>query len=70
MGETAIDRNPDMFRGTVDILILEALTLRRRHGFGIARWLEEVTSDATSDPQTGHGQSRLIRHEPGSREAL
>jgi transcriptional regulator len=43
MGEVV--RNPDLLRGTVELLILKALTRGRQHGFGIARWLEDVTSD-------------------------
>ena len=38
-------RNPDLLRGTVELLILKALTHGRHHGFGIARWLEDVTDD-------------------------
>src|SRR5262245_50662698 len=38
-------RNPDMIRGTVDLLILKALTHGRLHGFGIARWLEDLTDE-------------------------
>ena len=38
-------RNPDLLRGTVELLILKALTRGRHHGFGIARWLEDVTDD-------------------------
>jgi transcriptional regulator len=38
-------RNPDMLRGTVDLLVLKALARGRQHGFGIARWLDEVTDD-------------------------
>lgn len=45
MGTADIARNPDMLRGTVDLLILKALTHGRQHGFGIARWLEDVTGD-------------------------
>jgi PadR family transcriptional regulator PadR len=44
MGE-APTRNPDLLRGTVELLILKALTHGQQHGFGIARWLENVTSD-------------------------
>ena len=44
MGDSAA-RNPDLLRGTVELLILKALTHGRQHGFGIARWLEDVTSD-------------------------
>ena len=38
-------RNPEMLRGTVELLILSALTRGRRHGFGIARWLEATSDD-------------------------
>ena len=31
-----------MVRGTVELLILTALSRGRHHGFGIARWLEET----------------------------
>ena len=38
-------RNPEMLRGTVELLILTALGRGRQHGFGIARWLEDVSDD-------------------------
>ena len=39
------ERNPEMLRGTVELLILTALSLGRHHGFGIARWLEATSGD-------------------------
>ena len=39
------NRNPDMLRGTVELLILTALSRGPRHGFGIARWLEAMSGD-------------------------
>ena len=39
------NRNPDMLRGTVELLILTALSRGPRHGFGIARWLEAMSDD-------------------------
>ncbi len=39
------NRNPEMLRGTVELLILTALSRGRRHGFGIARWLEATSDD-------------------------
>ncbi len=39
-------RNPDLLRGTVDVLLLKALSAGPRHGFAVARWLEERTDDA------------------------
>lgn len=31
----------DLLKGTLDLLILKALTFGPRHGYGVARWLEE-----------------------------
>ena len=39
------DRNPEILRGTVELLILTALRRGRLHGFGIARWLEATSDD-------------------------
>ncbi len=39
------DRNPEMLRGTVELLILTALSRGPHHGFGIARWLEATSDD-------------------------
>ncbi|MGD2124121.1 MAG: PadR family transcriptional regulator [Gemmatimonadota bacterium] len=35
----------DLLKGTLDLLILKALTFGSRHGYGIARWLEESSRD-------------------------
>ncbi len=35
----------DHLRGTLDILILKTLTWGPRHGYAIARWLEDTSSD-------------------------
>ena len=35
-----------MLHGTLDALILKTLTWGIRHGYGIARWLEETTGEA------------------------
>lgn len=37
---------PDLLRGTLDTLILKTLAWGPRHGYGIARWLEDVSDDA------------------------
>lgn len=37
-----IDRtSPGLLKGTLDLLVLKALSGGRRHGYGIAAWLEE-----------------------------
>jgi transcriptional regulator len=33
----------DLLQGTLDMLILKALTAGPMHGYGIARWLERIT---------------------------
>jgi PadR family transcriptional regulator PadR len=39
-------RDPgDLLQGTLGILILKSLLLGPAHGYGIARWIEETTSD-------------------------
>ena len=35
----------ELVQGTLDMLILKALTWGPAHGFGIARWIEQVTRD-------------------------
>jgi transcriptional regulator len=35
----------DLLKGTLDLLILKALTFGPRHGYGIARWLEESSRE-------------------------
>ena len=35
-----------VFTGTLDLLILKALTWGPRHGYGIGRWIRETTREA------------------------
>jgi PadR family transcriptional regulator PadR len=36
---------PDILKGTLDLLILQALSRGSTHGYGVARWIEEATGD-------------------------
>ena len=36
----------DLLQGTLDMLILKALTWGPNHGYGVARWIQERTKDA------------------------
>lgn len=36
----------DLFTGTLEILVLKALTWGPRHGYAIGRWIRESTKDA------------------------
>ena len=40
------DQNRSVLQGTVDLLILKTLSWGPRHGYAIARWIEETTDDA------------------------
>ncbi|HUH13898.1 MAG TPA: PadR family transcriptional regulator [Longimicrobiales bacterium] len=37
---------PDILRGTLDLLVLQALSWGTTHGYGVARWIEFATDDA------------------------
>ncbi|HVX38368.1 MAG TPA: PadR family transcriptional regulator [Gemmatimonadaceae bacterium] len=39
------DANIEILRGTLDLLILKALSWGPTHGYGVARWIEHATSD-------------------------
>lgn len=36
----------DILRGTLDLLILQALSWGPDHGYGVARWIQQATGDA------------------------
>ena len=37
---------PALLQGTLDILVLRALTDGRRHGYSVARWIHDATDEA------------------------
>jgi transcriptional regulator len=37
---------PTFPQGTLDLMVLRTLSLGPRHGYGIARWIEQTTDDA------------------------
>jgi transcriptional regulator len=37
---------PDILKGTLDLLILRALSAGTAHGYAVAKWLERATGDA------------------------
>ena len=41
----------DLLQGTLGLLILKALVARELHGYGIARWIGEVTRDVLEIPE-------------------
>lgn len=46
MGEPRTLPAPDILRGTLDLLILKALSFGPAHGYAVARWIEQATGDA------------------------
>ena len=39
------DDNLDLLKGTLDVLVLKALTWGPRHGYAVARWLHDTSGD-------------------------
>jgi PadR family transcriptional regulator PadR len=52
-GSAVTDQNTDVIQGTLDMLILKALSLEPLHGFGIGRRLEQMSG-------------RVLKVNPGS----
>ncbi len=44
MGERS--QTPDILRGTLDLLVLRALSWGPAHGYTVAKWVESATGDA------------------------
>jgi PadR family transcriptional regulator PadR len=44
MGENK-GQTPDIIRGTLDLLVLKALSCGPAHGYAVARWIEQATGD-------------------------
>jgi len=39
------DTDLDLLQGTLDVLVLKTLSWGPRHGYAVARWINETTSD-------------------------
>ena len=46
MGDSRTQSAPDILRGTLDLLILKALSFGPAHGYAVARWIQQATGDA------------------------
>src|SRR4051812_40896559 len=47
-GDYMPDREIDLLRSSLDLLILKALGWGPRHGYAVAEWIEQATNDALS----------------------
>lgn len=45
MEETMARDSQTLLHGTLEALVLKALSRNRRHGYGIARWIEQSTGE-------------------------
>ena len=45
MGAALPASSLDLLKGTLDLLILKTLSWGPSHGYGVARWIEQVTDD-------------------------
>lgn len=43
---TTTSQENSLLQGTLDLLILKTLSWGPRHGYAIARWIEEITDDS------------------------
>ena len=41
----SFNKKSGLLQGTVELLVLKALSLRPMHGYGIASWIEKATED-------------------------
>ena len=55
---------PEVLRGTLDLLILQALSWGPAHGYAVARWIEQATGDALA---IGEGTLHPALHRPEDR---
>ena len=39
-------RSIDLFQGSLDVIVLKTLSWQPMHGFGIARWIQQLSDDA------------------------
>ena len=56
---------PDILRGTLDLLILKALSWGPSHGYAVARWIQQATDDALA---VGEGSLYPALHRLEERE--
>ncbi len=59
------DDSLDLLKGTLDVLVLKALIWGPRHGYAVARWIEDVTGGALQVEEGAlyHALHRLERRE-------
>jgi PadR family transcriptional regulator, regulatory protein PadR len=55
------DDSLDLMKGTLDVLVLKALTWGPRHGYAVARWIEDATRGTLQIEEGAlyHGLHRL-----------
>lgn len=45
LGEAMSGESIELLQGTLDLLVLKTLSWGSTHGYGIARWIQDVTND-------------------------
>ena len=53
-------------RGTLDLLVLEALSWEPMHGFGLSKWIEERTHDELEIADSAHYKSLYRLEDAGA----
>ena len=62
-----MERTPDIVTGTLDRLVLEALSWGPAHGYAVARWIENATDDLVA---VGEGTLYPALHRLEERELV
>ncbi len=65
MGQRVRGNSIDLVQGTLDLLILQTLSWGSAHGYGIARWIEQLTGDVL---QVGEGSLYPALHRLEARD--
>jgi transcriptional regulator len=63
--EPVRDEELELLKGTLDVLVLKALTWGPRHGYAVARWIGDATGEALQIEEGAlyHALHRLERRE-------
>src|SRR3954452_10429781 len=64
------DDSLDLLKGTLDVLVLKALTFGPRHGYAVAQWIEDATRGTLQIEEGAlyHGLHRLEKKGWGTSE--
>jgi PadR family transcriptional regulator, regulatory protein PadR len=51
LGDASVGKTAELLPGTLDLLILKAVSLRPLHGYGVLQRIQQISGDALEIPQ-------------------